>query len=250
MSTPNNPAGRLHLILDRAKSLAETTIGQPSISVWPQVLLCASDTPRDLLFARIARVQELPNTVNIQMHKVPDLEAIDDYLCWVADLTSSLSRNNFDEPLQQFTGTANEANMAWIRQCDRVLQQHFPEPTLTKQELQALRNAAQQLVSDINHSSLDEQLKEYMLYHLDLVNRAIDDYHVVGIESFVRTTESIIGAAIYRSDQTQEATESQFGERFKQVVGTCFSFAGKYATLRPLLLDAVKLLSEGKNLLP
>ncbi len=40
------------------------------------------------------------------------------------------------------------------------------------------------------------------------------------------------------------------GERFKQVVGTCFSFAGKYAVARPLLVDAVKWLGEAKNLLP
>ena len=249
MSTPNNPAGRLHLILQRAQSLAKTASGS-SMNVWPQVLLCAGDTPRDLLFARIARVQELPNTVNIQMHKVPDLEAIDDYVCWVADLTDSLRRNNFDESLGNFISAASEANMAWIRQCDRVLQQHFPEPELTKEELKTLRNAAQQLVSEINQSSLDEQLKEYMLYHLDLVDRAIDDYHIVGIESFVRKTESIIGAMVCRSDLTQEATQSQSGERFKQVVGTCFSFAGKYSVVRPLLLDAVKLLGEGKNLLP
>ncbi len=249
MSTPNNSAGRLHLILDRARSM-ESKLSDPAITVWPQVLLCASDTPRDLLFARVARVQELPNTVNIQMHKVPDLEAVDDYVCWVADLTNALRRNNFDEPLKNFINVANEANMALIRLCDRVLQQHFPEPTLTKQELKALRDAAQQLVSEINQSGLDEQLKEYMLYHLDLVDRAIDDYHVVGIESFVRTTESIIGAMVCRSDLTQEATQSQSGERFKQVVGTCFSFAGKYAVVRPLLLDAVKLLGEGKNLLP
>ncbi len=152
MSTPNNPAGRLHLILQRAQSLGEK-LTDSSIKVWPQVLLCASDTPRDVLLARIARVQELPTTVNIHMRKVPDLEAI-------------------------------------------------------------------------------------------------DDYHVVGIESFVRTTESIIGAAVCRSDRTQEMIQSQFGERFKQVLGTCIRFAGKYATVRPLLGDAVKLLGEAKNLLP
>lgn len=249
MSTPNNAAGRLHLILQRAKSMGDR-VREPSITIWPQVLLCASDTPRDLLFARIARVQELPSTVNAQMHKVPDLEGIDDYTCWVADLTKSLRRNNLDEPLEHFINSANEANMALIRHCDRVLQKHFPEATLTKQELQALRNAAQQLVSEINQSSLDEQLKEYMLYHLDLVDRAIDDYHVVGIESFVRTRESIIGTMVCRSDLTQEATQSQSGERFKQVVGTCFSFASRYAVVRPLLVDAVKWLGEAKNLLP
>lgn len=195
MSTPNNPAGRLHLILQRAQSLGDK-LTESSIKVWPQVLLCADDTPRDVLFARIARVQELPHIVSVQIHKVPDLEAIDDHVCWVADLTKSLRRNNFDEAMQNFINGATEGNMAWIRLCDRVLQKHFPEPTLTKQELAALRNAAQQLVSEINQSSLDEQLKEYMLYHLDLVGRAIDDYRVVGVESFVRTTESIIGLPV------------------------------------------------------
>lgn len=239
MLSPNNPAGRLHGILNRARAVGKNA-NRPAIKVWPEVLR-AKPGRDDVLLARIARALELPSVVKRRVESIPD-QKHEKFLTWVPTVSKAFQSHNFDEPFTQFIAGINEHVVSLVEFCDDLLSEHQPERTVTDEQLAKLQAEIDRFVNEVRAADIDEMLRDYLLHYADLIDRAIGDYYVVGIDAIDRAVESCAGAIFARKPVVEAVAATPVGKNFARLVVAFMMGVGAYSGVKELASDLTRLL--------
>lgn len=172
-----DPASRLRSLLLAARDTNAGLLREG----WA-TLLDVEVTDRATLLSRVGDVVALPNQIRAAIQDVaPDHEELTDRL---PEIEAALSMLNLDgQKWNDFRTRYSDAALDQLRYVSRELRRYGTYPSTTREELDKLRQQAQDLIEDVLQADLDSELRDYLLRHLQRVREALERFRVLGPEA-------------------------------------------------------------------
>lgn len=211
-NSPNNPAGRLLATLERVHQQKDATIEKG----WTTIL--GAQNRADLL-NRLSAVVALPGKVELAVKQIEDMNH-DVYLSWVPQVKEAFSFNQFNERMGTIAQRADVAVMSLVRICDEQLSPNLAENVMPEEEHTKLSKVVRQLITETRDSDLAAHLKDYVLRHLMMIERALLDYRLQGIRVLEHAAEAAVGAVLMRPERSGGVDSTGIGRRFKEYLKT------------------------------
>lgn len=190
LMTMNNPAGRLHSLLTRARKIAPNT---KNGDAWQQML----DMPgRDdtLLLQRIGTVFALPEETR---RAVLTLENVNhkNLLYWTPGVHQALVNS---QPLGAQWNAVREALtdqgiFVSLDYCSDQLSRFRPEPEIEPEAVREIQKHTQDLYDEVLSAEIDEDLRVLLLTHLRDMQTALADYQIKGAAGLSRAAHAAMG---------------------------------------------------------
>lgn len=194
----DNPAGRLHQLLSAFRNADGD--GQQ----FARLLRVAYDD--DALMRSFAQVFALPDDIRSQIGKVdednydPDLA-----MRWSTDLGKVFGATIFFGEKNPNSPTFSEF-LASLEYCSFVLHKFLPSRMPSESELEKLKGLISDLLNQLqSDSSIDSDLREFMLDHATAMEYALNDLTARGIVPLEEAFDRAVGALNRRMDITVRA---------------------------------------------
>lgn len=214
----NNPAGRLHAIIQRARELTDRERSQAAIESISSVLGVDLARNRAIAVRMFVDVLELPSLVEAAIRRQSDIKH-SIYLAWVPDVRNVFKSNNFDEALTRYLGPFNPSAMSLLAVCDDILSRKHEEPLIEQSLAEKILKEARDLIVEVTKSDIPSSFREYILRHLHLVERAILESQCFGVSALERGLEASVGAAVMRRDISAEVAKTPMGQKMVAILG-------------------------------
>jgi len=240
---PNNPAGRLLAITNHPDFNASH---RNSGEAWSKIL----GIPRDSspFLASLAQALNLPWQIEKEILSISDMNhAV--YLAWLPEVKQIFSAVQIEIPFQYYTQALNANVQALIAVCDEQLSRSRPEPVLDEGRKTDLSDKIEQLRADIESDlDLSSETREYIKYHIDLIQNAIHDYKIQGMAAILHAAERSVGSAYIRRSDFEIAQETKHGEKFNMTLAALVLAAfAAYPQFKEISGDLIKLLPGTAN---
>jgi len=111
-----------------------------------------------------------------------------------------------------------EEALGSLETCSDALSRHYNEKSINETQLKELHTDVQGLLTDVIAAEIAPGLKEYMLKHLDMIERAIQDYQFLGAEPLATAFESAMGSVFISKKVATEAADTPLGKRFWDIL--------------------------------
>lgn len=209
----NNPAGRL---LEFVKEAQKIPGDWGSRQGWARLLGVQPNDTASLL-RHICPVIELPSLIKEKMTRLENISH-DIYLEWVPRIESHLNQVELSSPWHKFLSGFDQTFKTKLEICDDLLSHNSPEPSLDKQQVQEIQSDVEDLIKDIEASSLDEDLKKYILYYLRKIDDGILEYRIKGIESLKKAFEETYGPLRIDPEAERIKKHPEFLKRFGEIL--------------------------------
>lgn len=240
MSTANNPAGRLYDIHRAMTSVGKERHNKPAYEVFREIL-CPSENRADIVVARIVRVLELPDVIKRKIENIPDI-AHGRYFSWMPKLMNVFKSRNFDQGFEIFLGGFDSNTPSLLGFCDEVLSDHAPELVVAQETIDQMRAQLATFDKEVRLAELDERLREYILHYVDLIDRALIDYRIVGIEALKNGLEQIGGVLSTHKSSADQVMVTEFSSKFVAAFLGLAVVCSGYSGAKQLLSDTSRLL--------
>ena len=233
-------AGRLLRLLDGFRACTSSAPNQHLSKAWASFLGVRMPGETWKIFREIGKVAALINNIDAQLAQLPDHEIL---VSWVPTVRNAVCHLNLTTATSTVFQTVDENVINLIRICDRELRQHRPEPTVKDAQLQLLLEAVHDLAQVISDTELDPELRDYLRYHLDLIENAVSDYRIMGIVALENALQACIGARFVREKQYEAAKSSScVREKFLKILGLLALVTAGDQGGKGMLIDASRLL--------
>lgn len=237
----SNPAQRLYDILKVARQ-QQAAGAQTMIQGWTAVLGLSGNHGDLQIMSKIGKVFALPALVATDISRFPDLDA-ELYLGWRNDLAIAFRHVAFNKNFAEFSNRLTDSLLINIRFCAHELEKRMPEKDVSREELDVIRQSAWDLYDETLKSSLPPHLARYLLDHLYLIIQAIDDYEITGAVMLEQVVNTTIGSFMTEPTTAKAVSESEFGDKFWNVVS-------KVGVALKLGKTAAELVDDVRKLLP
>lgn len=186
----DNPAGRLHLILEEARGVSpNTTIRQ----AWAKVLAVDPEDRAQVLTA-MGAVAALPNQIKKLVTAVPDVDT-DLYLSWYDDVVEALNHGSIlNAKWMQFSSRLTPDVMLGIRHADHLLHRHAREARVAEDRIDEWHNEVKSLFTEIERSDMGPESRRYLLGHLASLDQAFLLHRVQGSLPLEAAVREVLGA--------------------------------------------------------
>jgi hypothetical protein len=191
----DNPAGRLHRLLEALRVLQPPTMGIRD--AW--IAATKADVNRSMqLERRVLLVVQLPIKITSLMDSIPDDGSFDREFAmrWFPQVQTAFQNSFFNSgPIDNITGNYNEGTLASLESCSYTLHRFRSEATPTADEISEIQAQVNDLLDSLKSSSdLDPSLRSLLLVHSNAMARAIDDFLIAGSEAMRDQLDQTIGA--------------------------------------------------------
>lgn len=195
MSKSNNPASRLYELLKNARGMGQD---KPIREVWATVAgISPSDYPRVLRFVAdlIILSQEAKGAIE-------NLENVDHdiYLSPFKNVEQALARINLDDRWESFSRYLDEPTMVSLSFCADTLSRSSSNGLIPNEELDSLLLDIEQVLEQIINLELPDELRMFLVEHLEQMRAAVLSYRIFGNEGLRRALESVLGATILNQE--------------------------------------------------
>ena len=200
----DNPAGRLHELITLFRRNATS---QSIPHAWAASLNIPYSNSPDLL-RRLAHVFRLPAEIETELRHVGAEEFDSDLaLRWRATIPDGLGPAFFSgQQSGQLAPRFDDASLGSLEYCNVVLHRHRPQRVFSDSELDRIREAIAELEAEVrDNAGLDASLRDFMLFHIDAMTRALQDIAVRGAAALEEALDQAAGAAQRRVDLTVDA---------------------------------------------
>ena len=239
----NNPAARLHFILE--KSRATEVRNKPMMEGWRTVLSLPNTMDDLTTMQKLGGLFSLTQVVSDHITKYPDLDH-NLYLGWRNDLCNSFKQINFSAKFNAFSSTLSDSLLINIQFCAHELGKRKPEKVIEEAQLQELKDEASKLYDQILESDLDSEISEYLA---DLTYRfvdAIDNYLITGSLGIQRALDSAVGTVITTNKIATSSKETSEGKAFWNIAGKTAILLNLAKTVMELGEGIGTFIGEGK----
>lgn len=224
----NNPAGRLHEIFRAMLGVSKDRLQKPAYEVFREIL-CSTEHRADVVLPRIARVLELPSIVAHRIEKI-DRASRQQFLSWTPTVIAAFNTQNFTAPFKTFVAPIDDNTMSLLAFCDQALSSHAPEPTVSQETLDRMRADLQVFFGEVRSADLDEQLREYVLHYIDLIDRALIDYRIMGFDAITHGIAQAGGVLFTQKASAEQVMKTplkpKFIAAFFGLVAVCSGYPG------------------------
>jgi hypothetical protein len=150
------------------------------------------------LLRRVAAVLEIPARLSSQVQTVAAREGYDPnvFLGWRDAVEKAFSTVNFASHWEHVVTHISGETLVTLQFCDQLLQRSSPEPVLTDEQVQSIRQQVELLQDEVTQSAVRERVKGIILHHLDAILNALDDYQVLGVEPLADAAKAAAGTLI------------------------------------------------------
>ena len=205
----NNPAARLHAILMLAKEQKGST---PTIIAWKNILDLQTDEDLEIM-GMVGKVFTLPLAVTYAVNQIPALHQ-ELYLSWKSGIENAFRANTWNGNIQEFLKHINDTMLVSLQFVSDNLGRLAPEITLNEKNFEELRQGAWNLYEEISNSDMDSIVKDYLLKHMSMILRALDDYPILGIQPLNTAIETCIGTVVTQEAKAKNSNDTKAGSDF------------------------------------
>jgi hypothetical protein len=205
----DNPPGRLHAILTDAKKMQD---GDTCQAVWQRVLLVEPGAGSAILVGKLMGVFDLYVRSRELVASIDhDAEVLGE--CFPNIEKALLASMNLSNQWGSAKGPLNDGTLYALRTCSYMLAQRGYQAKLPKEDLDTIREQIQRLVTKIMKAEqLDVDFREFLLKHLRMLENAIIDYRLRGVEGIVESLERALGEMALRPDVRANMQATEAGE--------------------------------------
>jgi len=188
---PNNPAARLIVLLEKARSIpGNVQIRQG----WAGLFDVAPDDLPGILLG----ISDLIQLTHETRRAIEALEGHDHalYLRPIDKILSILTIGRFDIEWAQVTNQLDETTLYGLSVCNDVLAKYSQEKPIAQENIETLLKDVDDLRQEVLGSELPDDLKVFMVEQLEKLRTALLRYRLFGTKSLKSALESITGAVI------------------------------------------------------
>lgn len=217
MNVPNdNPAGRLHAILCRARDAQQATLVR---DVWANAFDISAVNEIALLH-RFSELLALESEAKRLVTLIPGIEQelfLDSFPAIDGLLKIELFQQAAGSVLVKLREKATLLGLAF---CAHEISKHFGEQVIQHDELEDFMTTIQDVSKQIRDSDhLDEVLKHVIITHLESIRQALLLYRIRGAKGIEEALEGTIGAIARLKDlYTSEKKAGGVLEAFEQLL--------------------------------
>lgn len=213
MTVNNNPAGRLHTLLQ----LGKVKEGNRQIGdVWSEILNVPNQD-NSLLLRRLGQVMTLPSSIKQAMAFV---EGVDHniYLRWLSAVEAAFKELNFNHGWSRFINQINGEVMLGIEICSDQLSRFRPEKTIDENQLEELLKKVNDLLAQLESTDLKPDSWFFIYDNLTRVKEAIETYKIMGIKPLEVVVEQTIGEVNLNPEKYYESKTADGGKGFWEIM--------------------------------
>ncbi|HEX8459097.1 MAG TPA: hypothetical protein VF656_17520 [Pyrinomonadaceae bacterium] len=256
MNKINNPAGRLHTLLQEAKKKEGNNNGY---HLWATVFDISQNPdepmPDEVLVEVIHRVVQMIDLISDAertLKTIPDIDTtlyLEPYSRIRKVLRiDNLPLGNYREHLKQITN----GDMALLAIGAVEISKHQDEPIIEEQVLDKFLEEIDALFKEVRTSSINDKLKRFILEQLELIRRAVHEYQIGGIERLRKALAMSLGELILHKDLIEESKDQEEVRKYGNIVNHLFSVVSFAADMTQVIEGVGKylpylLLTIGKS---
>ncbi len=238
MIKTDNPAGRLHAILEAAKS--HTGNG---FMLWARVfdisIISDKISPETEfeITSRLIQVRKMIDEIEEGLRSIEGIN-LNLYLSPFSRIRhviriSSINFGNYESHLQQIT----EGDMTVLAFCAEELSKWQSEATIEEAQLKELIDDIQALYEQVRASELKPEIKNLILDQLEIIRRAIHEYRIRGVKRLSEALTTVVGAYVLNRDLLESESNKDEVRSFKDTLSK-FASVVAFASHTTRLLEA------------
>lgn len=213
MAKVDNPAGRLHRILEDAAGHNES---ESTRKVWTEVLSANPRDPKELLH-RFRQMLILYEETEAALKGLPDLdEGL--YLSELKSLNKVLDvghwHGTWGGAKRHLTPTA----MLRLEFCADALARHYTEAPIDPDEVSALLQEADKVIASILRGKLPADVKATFVSLAELLRQALIEYQIRGAVILREILGRVVGAMIYDREKIEPHLKDPEVKKFGSLV--------------------------------
>jgi hypothetical protein len=238
MIKTDNPAGRLHEILEAAK--AHTGNG---FLIWAKVFdipITSDQTSAEAEYEITSRLIQIRKMIDEIEEGLRSIEGInlDLFLRPFSRIRHAiriggLHASNYETSLRQIT----EGDMTVLAFCAEELSKWQSEKTIEEAQIKDLTEDIQALYEQVHASELNAEIKNLILDQLEIIRRAIHEYRIRGVKRLNEALTTVVGAYILNKDLIDEESDKEEVSKFKDTLSK-FTSTVAFASHTTRLLEA------------
>lgn len=206
MVSVDNPAGRLHLVLNEARQKNQKVAAK---QVWADVLGVDSNDTGELLVAMAELIRLMAEAkTRLSRHQDVDLEI---YMKPFENIEQALTRTNLDSAWSDCSRYLDDATMISLAFCSDTLSRREGEFVIDPADLAELQDEVERLLVRVMEIDLPGDLRKVLVSDLEDLRRAILAYRVAGAGGLRRAVQSSVGAVFVHKSEIME--EFQDGKK-------------------------------------
>jgi hypothetical protein len=219
-----NPAARLHNILTTAHSLIQNPSGRPISQGWSFWSLVfdiripnnVNDVPLREIVQRLLQLQLLIDETEERLRRIGDLP--DRYFRPFSRLRAVpiQSLMNLNQEVSGTVRQITEGDITVLEFCAERLESQHAEAIVDEKELQAILDDITILFDEVKTSSVNTDLKTFILDGLESIRRGIYEFRIRGPERLKEAIAEIIGNYAVNHPQTQSPEDKENFAKFQQ----------------------------------
>jgi len=237
----DNSAGRLLGILLKAMNVRSQ--GGTLMMGWSRVF--AIPISQNNVPPSFADDEELVHRI-LELHKLADeaesdvraLEGINHqlYLRPFPRVRAVLPKiSNLQGDFNSVMGQLSEGDMTVLEFCAEELSKRHQEKVADEAILKEIAEEVQALFDSVKDSQLPEDLKKFLLRQLANIRRAVEEYHIRGIERLKEVLEEMVGAVAVNEEVLKREAGTEQLSAFRRIVSKLVSVYEFAKEAKPLL---------------
>ena len=209
----NNPAGRLLNIIEEGK---RQPLDKAIYEIW-SILLSVPPNNITLLLKRLAYVVSLIDEIEHRIKSVNDINH-DIFLEWMHNARSAFKDLNLHRPWRFFIESFDEKVIYGLKICADILSRKKPERIVDENLLLDIMEEVDSLITQINDSNFDYNLKDFLLEKLLNIKYALEEYKIKGIKSLENIINSTIGSILIHRNCYEEIQKEDIGSKLWNII--------------------------------
>lgn len=216
----NNPAGRLHAILSRAKDEIRSTMD--ATTLWSNVFEIALRNPPSIENIReiVSRLLQLDQLIAETERRLRGIDGLPNRYFRPFQTIRDIPRysltslgNNMSAAIRGIT----DSDMLTLEFCCDKLEEQHAEIVISEDELQALLEDVNLLFDEVKTAEIDPQLQTFILDGLESIRRGIYEFRIRGAERLKETIGEIVGSLYVNHKAVEAAGEDEILEKFNKL---------------------------------
>ena len=209
----DNPAGRLYYILFEAKGQNNQLQVK---KVWANLFGIEDDNSIEI-FEIISLLNKLLAEVK---RSIADIEGINKELFLVNfdKISRVLTLTNLEINWANIVHNLDDATLLNLAFCSEALSSIKAESLIENTELQELQELVESLSHAVISTSINKDLKNFILSQLEFIRKAILSYRIQGVDGLKKALEHNIGALVINKDISTKPQNKDILEKYSKIL--------------------------------
>jgi len=185
----DNPAARLLSLLKKCQQYRGST---PCRQAWKEILKTGDDGA--LLMARLGKAMELPQvTIDALRESFPNRETM--WHHWNSQVSSAFLNQNLGANWDTFINYIDQHTLNYLQMSSDLLEGKSTTKILEQSNLDEIRREFAQLHEEVINSSMNPEVKKYLIRSLRRIIVSVDEYRLTGALPLLEAVEAMVGHA-------------------------------------------------------